>query len=82
MNRIRRILPLVLVAAVLPAACGSSSASKGPVTITLVTYDSFPTKDSGVNKALTEFTAQSGITVKIVTAGDAGTMVTDRKSVV
>ena len=76
MNRIHRLLPLVLVAAVLPAACGSSSASKGPVTITLVAYDSFPTKDSGVNTALAEFTAQSGITVNIVTAGDAGTMVT------
>ena len=48
---------------------------QGPVTITLVAYDSFPTKDSGVNTALAEFTAQSGITVKIVTAGDAGTMV-------
>ena len=59
MNRIRRILPLMLVAAVLPTACGSSSVSKGPVTITLVAYDSFPTKDSGVNTALAEFTAQS-----------------------
>jgi thiamine transport system substrate-binding protein len=76
MNRARRLIPLLLLAAALPTACGSSSTSHGPVTITLVAYDSFPTKDSGVNTALTEFTAQSGITVKIVTAGDAGTMVT------
>jgi thiamine transport system substrate-binding protein len=75
MNRTRRLLPLAMLAAVIPSACTSSGDTHAPVTITLVAYDSFPTTGSGVNTALTEFTAQSGITVKIVTAGDAGTMV-------
>ena len=76
MNRARRLVPLMLLAAVLPAACGSNSTSHGPVTITLVAYDSFPTKDTPLNTALAEFTKQSGIEVTVVTAGDAGTMVT------
>lgn len=47
-----------------------------PARITLVAYDSFPTKDTPLNTALAEFTRQSGIEVAVVTAGDAGTMVT------
>ena len=39
-------------------------------------YDSFPTKDTPLNAALAAFTADTGIAVNIVTAGDAGTMVT------
>jgi thiamine transport system substrate-binding protein len=41
-----------------------------------VAYDSFPTKDTPLNDALAEFTADTGIDVSIVIAGDAGTMVT------
>jgi thiamine transport system substrate-binding protein len=54
------------------AACGDD----GPTTVRLVTYDSFPTKDTPLNEALAEFTADTGIGVEIVVAGDAGTMVT------
>ena len=67
------LMASILVAGI-AAGCGSST-STGPVTITLITYDSFPKKDAGVNQALAEFTKSSGITVNIATAGDAGTMV-------
>ena len=43
-------------------------------TITLVTYDSFPESDTSLNDALASFTAQTGIGVEILVAGDAGTM--------
>lgn len=67
----------VTVLAALAAGCGSTSSSSGaPAGVTLVAYDSFPTKDSALNTALDEFTASTGIAVKVVTAGDAGTMLT------
>jgi len=65
---------VVLAAATGLAACGSDSSS-GPVTITLVAYDSFPKEKTALNDALDGFTKDTGITVNIVTAGDAGTMV-------
>jgi thiamine transport system substrate-binding protein len=72
-----RVLAWSVVVAVglASASCGSDRSS-GPVALTLVTYDSFPKSGTALNDALAEFTKQSGITVKIVTAGDAGTMVT------
>jgi thiamine transport system substrate-binding protein len=59
-----------------PATSGvpSSERSAPGVTVTLVTYDSFPTKDASVNDRLADFTANTGIAVEILTAGDAGTM--------
>ncbi|MDO8362544.1 MAG: thiamine ABC transporter substrate-binding protein [Actinomycetota bacterium] len=77
-----------MAAAVLLAACGNDDASNGsttpgttggttaPAAITMVVYDSFPTADTPLNEALAEFTADTGIAVRLVTAGDAGTMVT------
>lgn len=72
-----------LVGSVALAACGSSDT--GPSTgtnsvpaqsITMVVYDSFPVEGTALNDALAEFTADTGIDVQLVTAGDAGTMVT------
>ncbi len=71
-----RLLVTLALLAPMVAACGSDGSSSGPVTITLVAYDSFPTKDTGVNDALAAFTKDTGITVDVVVAGDAGTMVT------
>lgn len=65
-------LAAVAVTAVALAGCGGDD---GPVTLRLVTYDSFPTEGTGVNDALAEFTAETGITVELAIAGDAGTMV-------
>ena len=70
-------VPAVLALAAFAVSCGSdSSASDTPSPITLVTYDSFPPEKTSLNTALDEFTKSTGIAVKIVIAGDAGTMVT------
>ncbi len=42
--------------------------------ITLVTYESFPSEDTVVNERLDEFSAETGIGVEILIAGDTGTM--------
>ncbi len=42
--------------------------------ITLVTYESFPTEGSPVNDQLEAFTSSTGIEVEILVAGDTGTM--------
>jgi thiamine transport system substrate-binding protein len=71
---VRRITTAVFATVLLAGvvACGDD----GPTTVRLVTYDSFPTKDTPLNDALAEFTRDTGIGVEIVVAGDAGTMVT------
>lgn len=77
----RSLMLAILATAVFVVACsddgGSSTTSAGPpAAITLVAYDSFPTKDTPLNDALAAFTTATGIGVSVVTAGDAGTMVT------
>lgn len=75
---------LVIAGSLLLAACGSGSSttaagptptsvpsSFSPTTVTLVTHDSFALSED----LLTQFTARSGITVKIVAGGDAGEVV-------
>lgn len=63
------------VALLVPAAaCGDDSSRA--TTVTLVSYSSFPDQGTGINEALAEFSADTGISVRIVDAGDAGTMVT------
>jgi len=69
----RLLAPFVLGALVL-GAC-SSPDDQAATTVTLVTYDSFPAEGTALNEALDEFTANSGIIVRIVQAGDTGTMV-------
>jgi thiamine transport system substrate-binding protein len=78
MNRHLAVTALAALAA-LAVGCGSdasSSSTGSPAAVTLVAYDSFPTKDSPLITALAEFTASTGIKVTVVTAGDAGTMLT------
>jgi thiamine transport system substrate-binding protein len=55
-----------------PASTATAAANSR---ITLVTYDSFPVKDTSLNEAIATFTATTGIGVDILVAGDAGTMV-------
>ncbi len=57
-------------------AAGTVAPGQG---VTLVAYDSFPTKDSPLVDALADFTAQSGSAVQIVISGDTGTMVAKAK---
>jgi thiamine transport system substrate-binding protein len=68
---IRRHLALLLAAGLI-AACGGDG---DPDAITLVVYDSFPQRDTALNDALSSFTADTGIAVELLAAGDAGTMV-------
>lgn len=55
------------------SACGNEDDQ--PVTLRLVTYDSFPSEGTTLNDALAGFTTETGIAVEIVAAGDAGTMI-------
>jgi thiamine transport system substrate-binding protein len=87
----KRLLAAVATIAVLLAACGDDDASPASGaatttagaattgtavartgTITLVTYDSWA---DDLGKVLAEFTARSGFGVKVLKAGDTGTMV-------
>ncbi len=52
----------------------STTSAGAPTGITLVAYDSFPESDTSLNDALAEFSADTGIDVEILVAGDAGTM--------
>ena len=72
----------VLIVVLLAAACGDDDTepaasgqderpSDEPVTVTLVTHDSFDVSES----VLEEFTDETGITVDVLQAGDAGTVV-------
>ena len=78
MNRRHLVLAVAMATSLVAAGCSSDGGSDGAekVALTLVAYDSFPTKDTPLNDALAEFTADTGIDVSIVIAGDAGTMVT------
>ncbi len=62
-----------------PTGSGAGSTepatTAGPSKVTLVAYDSFPEKDTSLNDALAAFTAETGIDVDLVIAGDTGTMV-------
>ncbi|HYN75328.1 MAG TPA: thiamine ABC transporter substrate-binding protein [Candidatus Limnocylindria bacterium] len=72
----------LLATAVMLTSCSSTpplegtpdadaSAPPGPTTVTLLTHDSFALSES----LLTDFEARTGITVKVVSGGDAGEVV-------
>jgi thiamine transport system substrate-binding protein len=72
----RRLLATTLALITLAAACGDdvpdgASGSDQPVTIRLLTHDSFAVSD-GVLEA---FTDETGIRVELIQGGDAGTVV-------
>lgn len=73
-QRSRRRAAATLAALIALVACGGDDAA-GPVTLRLLTYDSFPTEGTSLNDALATFTDETGIGVELVIAGDAGTMV-------
>jgi len=69
------LIVILIVVAILATSCGTSDqSSSSSKTLTLVTYDSFPEKDTSLNEALKSFEKESGIKVKIANAGDTGTM--------
>jgi len=67
----RTAVTLALGAGLALASCGGDDELSA---VTLITHDSFPT-EGPLNEALAAFTADTGIAVELVTAGDAGTMV-------
>ena len=70
----KRLALAVAALALFAAACGDDNAPSsagGAQTITLLTHDSFAVSDG----LLDSFTEQTGITVKVLQAGDAGEMV-------
>ncbi len=81
-NSSLRGIAAATVVALIVVACGSdddsaTTESTGIPTadsVTLVTYDSFPEADTSLNDALDSFTADTGIDVEILSAGDTGTM--------
>ena len=56
-----------------PGTASSESQAEN-TTITLVAYESFPSADTAINDQLAAFTAETGIAVEILIAGDTGTM--------
>ncbi|CAN5561900.1 thiamine ABC transporter substrate-binding protein [soil metagenome] len=65
---------LIVIALAVPlAACTKDDQSS---TLTMLVYDSFPLEDTPLNEALAVFTDETGIKVRLLKAGDAGTMVT------
>jgi thiamine transport system substrate-binding protein len=82
-NSSLRVVGALGAVAVIVASCGSDDGATDPIastvpdvadTVTLVTYDSFPEADTTLNEALAEFSADTGIAVEILVAGDTGTM--------
>ena len=77
MNIRRTTTAALLAAGLLLAACGDDAAD-GAESITLVAYDSYPADDADepnpLQIALDEFTAETGVEVEILNAGDTGTM--------
>lgn len=77
MTRLIRTLTCVLALAVAASACGddtdtaASRSDAEPVTITLLTHDSFAVDEA----LLSAFTDSTGITIELVTAGDTGQMI-------
>ncbi|HEX9259925.1 MAG TPA: extracellular solute-binding protein, partial [Acidimicrobiales bacterium] len=67
----KRLLAVALAVGLGLAACGDDGSSHGPVTLTLVTHDSFAVTES----VLASFTAETGIKVQIAKGADAGTVV-------
>lgn len=69
---VRRLSALSLIVPLLSISCSDDESA----TVTMLVYDSFPTSGTPLNDALAEFTEDTGIKVRLLTAGDAGTMVT------
>ena len=69
----RMILAATAMLSISLIACGDDD---GPTTVTMLVYDSFPVRDTPLNDALAEFTSDTGIEVRLLQAGDAGSMVT------
>jgi len=69
---VRRLTTIFLLSAI-AVACAGTGNDRGPVTITLMAHDSFA--DAVTEETFADFTAETGHTVEVLAAGDAGAMV-------
>ncbi len=69
----RKTFPALAALALVTAACATGAAPETPDKLTLISHDSFA---SGVSDdTFAAFTAETGIEVEVVAAGDAGSLV-------
>ncbi len=68
----RRFITIVLLSAI-AVACAGVGDNTGPVTLTLMAHDSFA--DGVTEETFASFTAETGHSVEVLAAGDAGAMV-------
>ncbi|HEU4319928.1 MAG TPA: thiamine ABC transporter substrate-binding protein [Acidimicrobiia bacterium] len=69
----KTLTPLALALAVTIAACGSSEETEVPETLAILSHDSFA--DGVTDETFAAFTAETGIAVEVIPAGDAGSLV-------
>lgn len=74
MTQVRNAILAVVALALALMACSERTTSDTPETLRLITHDSFagPAEETGAFEA---FTSQTGISVEIIAAGDAGSLV-------
>ena len=74
MRSTRRAVALILSIGVVASACSSQPAAERPETLTIIAHDSFASAASETG-AFDLFTEETGVSVEILAAGDAGTLV-------
>lgn len=67
----RLTLALLSILLLVLAACGADESAEGPITLRLMTHDSFDISQ----EVVAEFEAENGITLEIFKAGDGGELV-------
>src|SRR5690554_3488613 len=65
------LIGLTTLGALALSGCASQTDDQDPITLTLVTHDSFALADD----TLQEFTSQTGVEVRVLASGDAGALV-------
>jgi thiamine transport system substrate-binding protein len=73
MSPTRKTAAALMVLALFVAACASGTSGESPQTITLLAHDSFA--GGATDATFASFTQETGIEVKVIAAGDAGSMV-------
>lgn len=73
MRQIRTPATLLIALSFLSAACGDGGQAEIPETIRLIAHDSFA--GAVEDTTFADFTEETGVTVEVIAAGDAGSMV-------
>ncbi|MEE8406294.1 MAG: thiamine ABC transporter substrate-binding protein, partial [Acidimicrobiia bacterium] len=73
MSRTPKTAATVMALALVVAACSSGTSGESPQVISLLAHDSFA--GGATDATFASFTEETGIEVKVIAAGDAGSMV-------